>query len=102
MFTSKLPSKGLLKSLQIPILRNTAKHSTMNNRHAASVLINGKIISSPVCNSDRTVFKGQSCCLGHAEVNAITSVPTIKRYLSCSPSGRWCFLPRTRKQREKG
>lgn len=99
---TKLPSQGLLKSLQIPRLRNTAKFSTMNNQHAAAILIGNKMCSEPVVNSDRTVFKGHANCLGHAEVNAITSNPYMKPYLSCTPAGRWCFLPQKRKQREKG
>ena len=40
--------------------------------------------SEPVVNSDRTVFKGHANCLGHAEVNAITSNPYMKPYLSCT------------------
>ena len=94
--------KGLINSLQIPRLIATANNSQMNNRHAAQLMINGKITHTPVCNTDRTVFCGHAHCLGHAEVNAVASHPVIRKYLSITPGGRWCFLPRPRKVKKEG
>ena len=102
IFTQSNLSKGLRKSLQLHRVCAMAMSSKMNNRHAAAILIDGKIISNPVCNSDRTIFNAKPCCLGHAEANAMWSDPVIKKSLTCTSGGNWRFLPRSRKHREKG
>ena len=54
-----------------PSFLNIANQSTISYQLAAAVMIDGKIVTNPCCNSERNYCRGFICGSLHAEANAL-------------------------------
>lgn len=73
-------------------LCSEAQKSLIDQQLSAVILKGTKMVSKPLCNSQRNTCRGSSCGSLHAEANAIINY--FGPALIFNRNKGWCFLPR--------
>jgi deoxycytidylate deaminase len=75
-----------------------ASRSLIEHQLSAVILKGTRMISKPLCNTERNTFRGNSCGSLHAEANAIVNY--FGNSLIFTKKG-WCFIPPKWKEKIK-
>ena len=87
-----------LNSLCNKLIQEASK-SPLKQRLAACIIQNGKLISNPMCNNDRSYCKRQFCSSLHAEARVMISY--FGSSISYDNNRGWCFKRDKYKQKQK-
>jgi len=82
-----------------PLFFNAANQSTISYQLAAAVMIDGKIVTNPCCNTERNYCRGFICGSLHAEANALRVY--FGKQLKFDPSKNRWYLLQNRYKKEK-